>query len=77
MKDTLLLTSLSRAILSISQYPISPKRIIPSFQYSLAQTWHARPELHRLCFGNITAKTAYSRQLAPGQAIIPIVSEAS
>jgi hypothetical protein len=40
--------------------------------YSLAQTWHARPELHRLCFGNFTAKTRYSRQLAPGQANIPL-----
>jgi len=48
MKDTLLLTSLSRAILSISQYPISPNplflpretpfyftgAIIPLFQHS-------------------------------------------
>jgi hypothetical protein len=46
--------------------------IILLLHYSLAQTWHARPELHRLCFGNITAKTTYSRQLAPGQANTPI-----
>jgi len=34
--------------------------------------WLAGPEFHRLSFRNITATTAYSGQVAPGQANTPI-----
>ncbi len=44
---------------------------IPIFHHSLAQTWLARPEFYRLSSQDITAITAFSRQVAPGQAIIP------
>jgi hypothetical protein len=40
--------------------------------YSLAQTWLAGPEFSGYRFQNITATAAYSRQVAPGQANIPI-----
>jgi hypothetical protein len=45
--------------------------IIPIFQHSLAQTWHAGPAFHKHRFGNPTARENFSRQLAPGLAIIP------
>jgi hypothetical protein len=64
---------LVNTVLPINQSTSFSEPNIPLFHCSLAQTWHARPELHRLCFGNITAKTTYSRQLAPGQANIPVV----
>jgi hypothetical protein len=61
----------------MSQYSISPKPSIPTFQYSLAQTWLAGPEFSGYRFQNITATAAFSREVAPGQANIPIVSEAN
>jgi len=46
---------------------------IPILQCSLAQTWLAGPELYILNFRNIAATTTYSKQVAPGQAITPIL----
>jgi hypothetical protein len=48
-----------------------------TFHYSLAQTWLAGLEFSGCRFQNITATEAYSRQVAPGQANIPIVREAN
>ena len=56
-------TPSSRVIL-----PIKTTSYFPKTHYSLAQTWLAVPELHRLHFRNNTAITAYSWQIAPGQA---------
>jgi len=39
--------------------------------------WLAGPEFSGCRFQNITATAAYSRQVAPGQASIPIVSGAN
>ena len=47
------------------------KTNITLFHHSLAQTWHAGLAFHGICFGNLTATEMFTRQLAPGQAIIP------
>jgi len=44
---------------------------IPVSQHSLAQTWVARPEFYRPLSQDITAIQVFSKQVAPGQAIIP------
>jgi hypothetical protein len=61
----------------VKPFPKLYHSIIPSLQYSLAQTWLARAGFYDFGSPSIATTALYSRQVAPGQANIPIVSEAN
>jgi hypothetical protein len=53
-----------------------PEPIFPIFHCSLAQTWYERMEFLDYVCCAITATGGHSRQVAPGQANIPILRQA-
>ena len=51
--------------------PLSPRKRVPSFHHSLAQTWLARPEFHGHCLANMTVTKMFPLKSRQGGPLFP------